>query len=278
MFHDTRLASRFGRGAPVLQSSTPLSDDQLQRVAPSIFASEPHGSRSERYTYIPTIDVLNGLRREGFEPFMCAQTRVRNQDRREFTKHMLRLRHANQIAGREVPEIILLNSHDGTSSYQMIAGMFRFVCTNGMVCGDTVADYRVPHKGNVVDQVIEGAFQVLDGFEAVTEQRDSFARLQLSDAGQRAFARAALAVRYDEPEAAPIEPEQLLRARRFEDRNSDLWSTFNRVQENMVRGGLRGRNANGGRMSTREIGSINENVKVNRALWILAEEMRKLAA
>jgi hypothetical protein len=62
---------------------------------------------------------------------------------------MIRLRHASQINGAEANEIVLLNSHDGTSSYQMLAGMFRFVCSNGLVCGDTVADVRVPHKGDV---------------------------------------------------------------------------------------------------------------------------------
>ncbi|CAB1371333.1 protein of unknown function (plasmid) [Denitratisoma oestradiolicum] len=79
--------------------------------------------------------MLNGLRRGGFQPFMACQTRVRDDGKREHTKHMIRLRHADQIAGREANEIILLNSHDGTSSYQMLAGMFRFVCQNGMVCG-----------------------------------------------------------------------------------------------------------------------------------------------
>ena len=63
---------------------------------------------------------------------------------------MMRLRRSGQIAGKEVPEIILLNSHDGSSSYQMIPGMFRFVCTNGMICGQTFGEIRVPHKGDVV--------------------------------------------------------------------------------------------------------------------------------
>jgi hypothetical protein len=57
---------------------------------------------------------------------------------------MIRLRHASQINGSEANEIILLNSHDGMSSYQMLAGMFRFVCQNGLVCGDAIADVRVP--------------------------------------------------------------------------------------------------------------------------------------
>ncbi len=115
----------------MLRSDRPLSNDDIARVAPSIFAEEAHDSRSERYLYIPTIDVLDALRAEGFEPFMACQTRVRNEEKREHTKHMLRLRHANTIMDKEANEIILLNSHDGTSSYQMMAGMFRFVCANG---------------------------------------------------------------------------------------------------------------------------------------------------
>ncbi|MBM6427992.1 DUF932 domain-containing protein, partial [Burkholderia contaminans] len=120
-----QLASRFASRSPVLRSERPLSDDQIRAVAPSIFAEAPHESRSERYSYIPTATVLQELRGEGFEPFMVTQTRVRHDDRRDYTKHMIRLRHASQINGREANEIILLNSHDGTSSYQMLAGMFR---------------------------------------------------------------------------------------------------------------------------------------------------------
>ena len=162
-----QLASRFASRSPSLRSDYPLSDDQIRRVAPSIFADAPHESRSQRYAYIPTAAVLTELRKEGFQPFMVAQTRTRHEDRRDYTKHMIRLRHASQINGAEANEIILLNSHDGTSSYQMLAGMFRFVCANGLVCGDTVADVRVPHKGDVAGQVIEGAYEVLRGFERV---------------------------------------------------------------------------------------------------------------
>lgn len=274
-----QLASRFATRAPALRSAVPLQDDEIARVVPSIFATEAHDSRSGRYTYIPTIDVLRGLRKEGFQPFMVAQTRVRNQDKREHTKHMIRLRHADQIDGREANEIILLNSHDGSSSYQMLAGMFRFVCKNGMVCGDTLADFRVPHKGDVIGQVIEGAFTVLDSFDKATEQREGMEAVRLTEREQGAFARAALTLRYDEETApAPIAADQLLTPRRMEDRASDLWTTFNRVQENMTKGGLHGRNPTGRRATTRPINGIDQSVKVNRALWVLAEEMRKLRA
>lgn len=276
-----QLTSRFTRTAPVLRSNLPLSDDEIRRVAPSIFAAEKHDSRSARYTYIPTIEVLDGLRKEGFQPFMVAQTRVRDDAKRDHTKHMIRLRHANQIEGNEANEIILLNSHDGTSSYQMLAGMFRFVCKNGMVCGQKIDDIRVPHKGNIVHDVIEGAVRVLDSFEAATEQREGMQALTLDKAHQMAFARAALTLKY-EPNVtgapAPITESQILKPHRMADIKSDLWTTFNRVQENMVKGGVRGRNTNGQRVTTRPVAGIDQNIKLNRALWVLADEMRRLMA
>jgi len=274
-----QLASRFTPRSPVLRSNHPLSDDQIRTVAPSIFAENPHESRSQRYSYIPTAAVLTELRKEGFQPFMVCQTRVRHEDRREFTKHMLRLRHASQINGAEANEIILLNSHDGSSSYQMLAGMFRFVSQNGLVCGDTVADVRVPHKGNVTDHVIEGAFEVLHGFGQVQDSRDSMRAITLDEGEAEIFARSALTLKYDDSgKALPITENQILRPRRFDDNRPDLWSVFNRVQENLVKGGLSGRAANGRQQSTRPVQGIDQNVRLNRALWLLADGLRQLKA
>ena len=273
------LANRFASHSPTLRSDYPLSDDQIRRVAPSLFADAPHDSRSERYAYIPTVAVLTELRKEGFQPFMVCQTRVRREDRRDFTKHLLRLRHASQINGAEANEIILLNSHDGTSSYQMLAGQFRFVCSNGLVCGDTVADVRVPHKGDVAGQVIEGAFEVLHGFDRVKESRDLMRGITLDEGESQVFARAALALKYDDPaKPAPITESQILMPRRFDDRRPDLWSVFNRTQENLTKGGLSGRAANGRRQQTRPVQGIDSDIRLNRALWLLADGMRQLKA
>jgi len=275
-----QLASRFASRSPVLRSDHPLSDEQIRTVAPSIFADAPHESRSQRYSYIPTAAVLTELRKEGFQPFMVTQTRVRDEGKREHTKHMLRLRHASQINGAEANEIVLLNSHDGTSSYQMLAGMFRFVCSNGLVCGDTVADVRVPHKGDVAGSVIEGAYEVLRGFDRVKDSRDAMRAITLHDAEAEVFARAALALKYDptDNKPAPITESQILMPRRFEDRRPDLWSVFNRAQENLTKGGLSGRSANGRRQQTRPVQGIDSDVRLNRALWLLADGMRQLKA
>ncbi|MDV6903766.1 DUF945 domain-containing protein [Pseudomonas aeruginosa] len=275
-----QLASRFASRSPALRSDYPLSDDQIRRVAPSIFADAPHESRSERYSYIPTAAVLTELRKEGFQPFMVTQTRVRDEGKREHTKHMIRLRHASQINGAEANEIVLLNSHDGTSSYQMLAGMFRFVCSNGLVCGDTVADVRVPHKGDVSRHVIEGAYEVLQGFDRVKDSRDAMRAITLDEGEAEVFARAALALKYDptDDKPAPITESQILMPRRFDDRRPDLWSVFNRTQENLTKGGLHGRSANGRRQQTRPVQGIDSDVRLNRALWMLADGLRQLKA
>ncbi|EIS6212957.1 DUF945 domain-containing protein, partial [Escherichia coli] len=129
------------------------------------------------------------LQREGFQPFFACQTRVRDPGRRGYTKHMLRLRRAGEINGEHVPEIILLNSHDGTSSYQMLPGYFRFVCQNGCVCGQSLGEVRVPHRGNVVDRVIEGAYEVVGVFDRIEEKRDAMQSLILPPPARQALAQ-----------------------------------------------------------------------------------------
>lgn len=273
------LASRFGRNHHAIRSESPLTDEQIKAVCPSIFANEKHASCSSRYTYIPTIEVLQGLRKEGFSPFMACQTRTRDEGKADHTKHMLRLRHASAIGAAEASEVILLNSHDGSSSYQMMSGLFRFVCANGLVCGSVQSDIRVRHSGNIIDNVIEGATQILEDFELVDGQKNSMKALTLNTGEQSAFANAALALKYETDIApAPITESQLLEPKRMADRAGDLWTTFNRVQENLVRGGLRGRSATGKRVTTREVQGIDQSIKLNRALWVLAEAMAKLKA
>ena len=272
------LAASFKQISGIVRSDRPLSDTQIIKAAPSVFAESAHESRSSRYAYIPTSDVLSGLRREGFQPFMACQARTRTEGKQEYTKHMLRLRHQSQINGDTANEIILVNSHDGTSSYQMLAGCYRFVCENGLISGETVEDFRVRHSGNVVGNVIEGAFRVLDEFKLVDSSKETMQGIILKPRQQEVLASAALQLRYDPGENVPIEPQQLNQARRMDDRGADLWRTFNRVQENLMQGGLQGRNANGGRSTTRRVSSVSENIRLNRALWTLADEMAKMAA
>jgi hypothetical protein len=266
-----QLASRFGR-INHIRRDRPLTHEELMSHVPSVFGEDKHASRSERYTYIPTITLLEHLQREGFEPFFACQTRVRDQGKVAHTKHMLRLRRAGQITGQQVPEIILLNSHDGSSSYQMLPGLFRSVCSNGLVCGESFGEVRVPHKGDVVERVIEGAYEVLDVFERVEEKRDAMQSLLLPPPAQKALADAALRYRFGESHQ-PVTSTQILTPRRKEDGSHDLWTVYQRVQESLIKGGLTGKNAQGKYRRTRAVTGIDGDIKLNRALWVMAESM-----
>lgn len=290
-FHNFRA---FRGGSVQARPGQFLTDDQLQRVAPSIFATEAHESRSHRFAAVPTIDVLNGLRAEGFQPVMAAQARTRDESRRDFTKHMLRLRHEGQSlrtidgAGSAF-EIVLVNANDGTAAYHMIPGVFRMVCANGMIAGETFDHVKVRHSGNAVSDVIEGAYRVLGEAPRIGDQIDAFRAITLNRDEQAVLAEAAHVLRFpdhhkvgEDRRETPITAAQLLQPRRMADNTGDLWATFNRLQENVIRGGLSGwqRNAQGQRrrVSTREVAGIDQNRDLNRALWTLTERMAELKA
>jgi len=274
------MPTSFGRNSYKVNSREPLSNDQLRSIVPAIFADDAHHSRSEKYVYVPTIKLVEGLRREGWAPFFAVQAKPRAADKIGHAKHMLRLRRPGDIGSAEAAEVVIVNSHDGSTSYQMFAGMIRFVCTNSMIGGTRFEEVRVPHKGHIQNQIIEGAYTVAQDFPRLMDATDSMKALQLTRDEQRAYASAALVARYGE-EVAPVQPEQILRPRRSEDAgNSSLWQTMNTVQENIIRGGLMGRKADDRglvrRARTRAINGIDQNVTVNRALWTLADEMQRI--
>jgi len=281
----TRLASHFSKKFRALSADQGefLTEDQMRAAVPAVFAEQAHVSRSDRYAYIPTIEVLRGLAREGFRPTFACQSLTRAEDRFGYTKHLLRFRRESDV-GRlnEVPEIVGLNSHGGESSFQLFGGVFRFLCMNGMVCGDTFKEIRVRHSGNIVRDVIEGTYTVVESFDRVLGHVDQMKQVSLSRPEQLAFAEAASVLRLDVAagEVPSVDAAEFNRVRRSEDRQSDLWTTFNRVQENAIRGGLTGErldaNNHRRRVTTRPINGIDQNIALNRALWTLAERMAEI--
>lgn len=266
-----------------------LSDDDIRALAPSVFATEAHESRSARFAYIPTADVLAGLRKEGFVPVKAMQGRSRVPGKTDFTKHVIRLRHSRYLTGQmklgdTFPEVVLVNAHDGTSAYHIFSGLFRLACLNGLVVREREdAELRVPHKGDVVGKVIKGSFEVIDQSVRALGAAEAWAGISLTGAEQEAMADAARVIRFGDAEGnveTPIRAAQLLLPRRRDDAGNSLWLTFNRIQENTIRGGLtgRGRNAAGARVNTttREINGIDGNLKLNRALWQLGQRMAEI--
>lgn len=249
--------------------------DDVRQRAPAVFASAPHERMSAKYAFIPTERVLEGLLQAGFVPVSAQQTHARRSSVLH-ARHVVRLRRRFETVQLKdsVPEVVFLNSHDGTSAYQLRVGIFRVVCTNGLIVSrGAFPGVCVPHRGNVVDEVIAGALQIAERFDELATQVDRMEQRQLRAEEQVAFAERALALRYPNPIEGGMQPSQLLKARRPEDAGENLWCTLNKVQETLIRGGLSRRSATGRLTRMRGITAIRKNVQLNSLLWDLAAEV-----
>ncbi len=252
-----------------------LSLDAVRARAPAVFAVTPHERTSAKYAFVPSERVLAGLMQAGFVPVEARQTQARRASPLH-ARHIVRLRRRFETVQLKdsVPEVVFLNSHDGTSAYQLRMGLFRVICTNGLIVSrGAFPGVCVAHRGNVVDEVIAGALQISERFESLAHQVERMEGRRLLEDEQIRFAERALALRYPDLGQAGMPPSQLLHSRRVEDLGDDLWSVFNRCQENLLRGGLSRRSASGRLSRTRRITSIREDERLNSRLWDLAAEV-----
>lgn len=256
-----------------------LTEDEMRGFAPSIFATTAHSSRSDRFAPIPTIEVVRGLAKEGFAVVGARQSVTRIDDRRNFTKHLLRIRRMGDEkryqVGDTVFEMLLKNANDGTGAYDLMGGLFRIACLNSMVSQtDTIDSVKVRHTGDVQGKVIEGTYRVLQQAETYLAAPQDWPKIALARVEREAFAKAAHAYRFPDDEdgkpTTPTAPIQLLTVRRPEDQAPNLWSVFNVVQENVIKGGVsatyRDEDNRTRRMTTRPIKAIDTDVKLNKAL------------
>jgi hypothetical protein len=252
-----------------------LSLDAVRLRAPAVFAASAHQRMSPRYTFIPTERVLSGLINVGFMPVGASQTHTRSKSPLH-ARHVVRLRRRFETVqlNDSVLEILFLNSHDGTSAYQLRIGIFRVVCTNGLIVSRSAFPTQcVRHRGNIVDEVVVGALQMTERFESLAAQIEHMEQRRLPKDEQLSFAEHALELRYPKGVMSGLEPAQLLNARRSEDVGDDLWRVTNRIQENLLRGGLTRRTAAGRLIRTRSITAIAQDVRINSGLWDLAAEV-----
>jgi hypothetical protein len=252
-----------------------LSLEAVRSRAPAVFAASAEEHLSAKYTFIPTERVLSGLMSAGFVPVEARQASARRGSPLH-ARHVVRLRPRFDTVHLQdsIPEVVFLNSHDGTSAYQLRMGIFRVVCTNGLIVSrGAFPAYCVSHRGNIVDDVIAGALELAERFESLATQVERMEQRRLFKDEQLAFAARALALRFPDPAQSGMEPLQLLACRRAEDVGDDLWRVYNRCQEHLLRGGLSRRSATGRLTRTRRISSIRRDVQLNSQLWDLAAQV-----
>lgn len=251
------------------RSDDGFSLDQLRNIAPSIFATEPANKVSSRYGFVPTVDVVEELNNRGLVPVFAGQTLSRDEDNRPFAKHLLRFRpqYAPTVAGQSVPEVVLMNSHDGSSGFKLWLGLFRMVCCNGLIISDGVmGQVSVAHRSNAAQIVGDQSIGFMGQIDHIEDRVRRFMDRVLSAADQSGLAETAAQIRWGNDRPAGLDHNSLLIARRFEDAGDTAWAVLNRIQENVIKGGV---NLNRPRRqsSTRVLRSVGDDARINARLW-----------
>jgi len=251
-----------------------LTDSEISARCPQVFQTDH--VRSGRYGQYTTYNVIDALRTEGFEVTNAFAQGSRKQQNNPFGRHCVRLTHHDFLdtlkPEDERPEIVVINSNDGTSSFRVIAGVFRLVCSNGLVVStEEFGNARIRHfRNNDFNAVIDASLQVAEQAKEAFDTIEKMKSINLSESQQKEFAEFAAKIRFKYNKNAKINNAyNLLIPRRVEDTlKPTVWNTYNVLQENCIKGGQII-----GTRPLRPLNNISHNVEVNEGLWKRATEL-----
>jgi len=250
----------------------PLPQSYIETVAPSVYATSPSTKVSDKYSFIPTTQIMSDLGQNGWQVFDASQRNSRT-GQGMFTKHMLRFRN-DEIPTIDgiIPEIVLTNSHDGRNAFNLHAGLFRLVCSNGLVIADqTFEKAKIKHQWYSLEDVQKITDKIITSVPTIMGCVDDFKKTKLSEVAKKDFAKKAILTRWkDGQDYLPV--SEILKPTRTEDQGDKLWEVFNIVQEKIIRGGITYFLASGRQQTVRELTNIDQRLNVNKKLWTLAEE------
>jgi hypothetical protein len=260
--------------------STHAQLEKFRASVPSLFAASPSPKMSERYAFVSTAELLAPLLDKGGYEVTAANQRATRRSGRDprFTRHMVRVRPATAkpMVGDVLPEVVITNSHDGQSRFGVYGGLFRLVCSNGLVIGvpGASAHGSFIHLGDP-SKIIDAAKKAIGLAERSIETVRAMMKKNLNAKAQVKFATVAATIAYGQEDVGRFSPELLLAARRDEDKGDNVWVLFNRIQENIVRGGVKFVSANGSNRSfqTRGLTHIGRTMDFNIDLWNAAEKL-----
>ena len=255
-----------------------LTTEYMREKVPAMFA-ERH-SMSDRYVQLPTYKMVETLAEAGYYPVDAGQTTPQRRNPLH-VEHAITLRHENHLSADpsagQVPQIILANSHNGRTKMRLFAGFYRFVCSNGLIVGDDLYRYEVAHLGDAYKEALGFADMMTNELDNLRGVIDMWSSVQLTNGQTHSFAKQAAEIRFGEHSAKSYQPESLLAVQRPEDKGNTLWQVFNRVQENTMRGGVVGENANRRVVRSRAMTAINPSIEYNSRLWNLASTYAEAA-
>jgi hypothetical protein len=274
-------------------NNTALTNERIQQLAPAVFSDTKAHGLSDRYASLNTAQLLPVLADFGYFPMQAAQKKSRKGEA-QHSSHMLsfaKTYHTQDIIGDVRPEIILYNSHDGSSSVRLFAGCFRFICSNGIVAGDGFQS-RMYHNAKAINGFEDMLASTVDSLPLLMERIEKLRSTKLMYGDAVEMARKGVQTRWkmlDETiEDIPFgsyATEKTVRdalvVQRNEDDYMDAFTVFNRIQEAVVRGNAFVRSLSkantkhgdtGVMRKARPISSVSEGIRVNSELWTMAED------
>jgi hypothetical protein len=253
----------------------------------SVTQQEKAGKTSNKYSFIPTTQIVSDLDRAGWFPVEAQEANAQGENK-GFQKHLIRFRNDAVVSegSRFQPEIVMTNAHNGKASFKLMGGGINFVCLNGLIVADSiVAEHTIRHQGYTEEVVNEAVCNIIEEMPKVYDSIERFQDVGLDDDEQFAFAKGALMLTFDEEQLENVmiddSARRLMRPLRREEQDGNLWNSFNVVQEKLIKGGrfLKTRSDEYSRPKVtkrRAVKSINKTVDINRALWAYSEAVADL--
>ena len=262
-----------------------LTDSDIEFICPVAFKEKMTKSEikklglSKHYSFVPTSRVINDLRTMGWNPVDAVQVKARKKETNGYQKHMITFENDSYKTegATEYPQLLLTNSHDGGNAFTLSAGIFRLVCSNGLVI--KTEDYgtsRLVHKGYSFDSIQKLVNDFVETIDETLTRITAMKEVELTKAQQMEFAKAAALLRFTEKSyneqniSDVVELDDLLSVDRKEDAGDGLWEVYNRVQESIVQGSFHYIGGNKKSRKARPIKNFKQSIDVNKKLSELA--------
>ena len=255
-----------------------LSKDEIRKIAPSVFTEKADSrSTSKHYVHIPTEKVIDDMSSLGWGVVDAKQVKARKNQ--GYQKHMVVFGNDNLVVeGKDgdtvMPRILMTNSHDGKNSFQFQAGLYRLVCSNGLVIADAeFANMKIRHMGYDLAELKTVINEIVEKLPLTVECMNKLKAKQLNENEQVKFAKEALATRLSENEISKYTSDdivELLNPTREEDNGNDMWSVYNVIQEKIIHGMFDVYGVRGKVRKARKIKNFKQDTQVNQELYQLA--------
>lgn len=240
---------------------------------PTVAQSEPFHKMSKKYGFVPTTRPIKILMDAGWNPTAVSEARSRNQ--KGYQKHLIRFSNENLVSKEGRPEIVMINSHQGSTSFVLMMGYYRFVCANGLIVGSTFESYKIRHLGYMDEKVDTVISNIMSNTDRLFGQIETFREMKVDISFQQNYIKTVS----EKNKINLKSTDEFLSQRRIEDgtiQDRTVWQTMNLTQEKLINGIYDLVDVNNKKRKARKINGIDRIIKINKDCWDVAENLISL--